>query len=69
MRHLRDGAVLGTREFVDGMIRHQKERVGVTRRTGARPLRYLEESVLCALRDLKRTPVELPTGSSSSASG
>lgn len=69
MRHLSDGAVLGTREFVDGMIRHQKERFGVTRRTGARPLRYLEESVLCALRDLKRTPVELPTGSSSSASG
>lgn len=37
VRYFRDGAVLGTKEFVNGIFEHERHRFGPKRQTGARP--------------------------------
>jgi len=52
VRYFTDGAVLGSREFVNGIFRHYRNRFGARRKDGARRLRGLEIE-LYALRDLR----------------
>ena len=58
VRYFGDGMVLGTREFVEGIFRENRERFGPKRQTGARRMRGLEmqpdEPELCVMRDLRR---------------
>lgn len=54
VRYFSDGAVLGGREFVDGVFAAHRKRFGPKRTSGARRLKGLEEeSGLFALRDLR----------------
>jgi len=52
VRYFSDGAVLGSREFVDGIFRVYRRRFGPKRKDGARRMKGLEEP-LYALRDLQ----------------
>jgi hypothetical protein len=42
VRYFCDGAVLGTKEFVNGIFEHERHRFGPKRQTGARPMRHVE---------------------------
>ena len=53
VRYFCDGAVLGGREFVEGIYRAYRERFGPRRKTGARVMRGLAEGTLFTLRDLR----------------
>ncbi len=53
VRYFNDGAVLGTKEFVNRIFEQERHRFGPNRKTGARPLRGVETNGLCALRDLR----------------
>lgn len=52
VRYFSDGAVLGSREFVNEMFTHYRKHFGAKRKDGARRLRGLETE-LYALRDLR----------------
>jgi len=52
VRYFCDGAVFGSREFVDGIFNAHRDRFGPKRETGARRLRGVEAE-LFALRDLR----------------
>jgi REP element-mobilizing transposase RayT len=54
VRYFTDGAVIGSRSYVNGVFGALRERFGATRKTGARLLRGLaREERLYALRDVK----------------
>ena len=53
VRYFADGAVLGTREFVDGIFVSLRDRWGPKRSDGARRVRG-GEGDLCVLRDLRK---------------
>ena len=40
MRYFCDGAVLGSREFVNGVFEHERHHVGPKRKTGVRAMLY-----------------------------
>jgi len=57
VRYFSDGAVLGSREFVDGVFRACRERFGTKRKSGARRLRGTAAAAagtLWSVRDLKK---------------
>jgi hypothetical protein len=58
VRYFSDGAVLGSREFVDGVFRSCRERFGGKRKSGARKLRGSAAAgaagTLWSVRDLKK---------------
>jgi hypothetical protein len=58
VRYFSDGAVLGSREFVDGVFRACRERFGEKRKSGARKLRgsaaAAAAGALWSVRDLKK---------------
>jgi len=57
VRYFSDGAVLGSREFVDGVFRACRERFGAKRKSGARRLRgnaAAAAGTLWSVRDLKK---------------
>jgi hypothetical protein len=57
VRYFCDGAVFGSREFVEGVFRGMRERFGPRRRSGARAMRGLEAeegSGLYTVRDFRR---------------
>jgi len=55
VRYLTDGAVIGSRSFVNEIFTTLKDRFGAKRKTGARLMRGLEkEDKLYAMRDLKQ---------------
>ena len=56
VRYLTEGAVVGSRGYVNAVFEAVRERFGARRRTGARLMRGLEEK-LYALRDVKRGAV------------
>ena len=58
IRHLSDGVVLGSKEFVDGVFTRYRERFGPRRKSGARPIRAVPLPGLMALRDLRVDVVE-----------
>jgi len=54
VRYFCDGAVFGSRDFVDGMFEAHRKRFGGKRKSGARRLKGLrKEDELFALRDLQ----------------
>lgn len=53
VRAFTDGAVLGTRRFVDGIFHDLRHRFGPRRKDGARRLRGVDAADLFALRDLR----------------
>lgn len=53
VRYFCDGAVLGSRAFVEGMFRSHRGWFGPRRRTGARLMRGLAGEGLCTWRDLR----------------
>ena len=60
VRYFTDGAVIGSRGWVNEVFSQHRHRFGPKRREGARQLRYLEEQSLFTLRDLRRVPVDVP---------
>jgi len=57
VRYFSDGAVLGSREFVDGVFRACRERFGARRTSGARKLRgnaVAAEGIIWSVRDLQK---------------
>ena len=57
VRYFSDGAVLGSREFVDGVFRACRERFGQKRRSGARKLQgsgAAASGILWSVMDLKK---------------
>ena len=57
VRYFCDGAVLGTKDFVNGIFEHERHRFGPKRQTGARPMRHVAADGLTTLRDLRLKPV------------
>ena len=58
VRYFTDGAVLGTREFVNGIFEAKRQWFGATRKTGARTLKGLgRSSPLRTMRALVKEPV------------
>ena len=53
IRYLVDGAVLGSREYVNSVFERHRDRFGPRRTTGARPVRGLSGLDLSCLRDLR----------------
>ena len=53
IRHLTDGVVLGSKEFVDAVFTRYRDRFGPRRKSGARPIRAVPLPGLMALRDLR----------------
>lgn len=58
VRYYVDGAVLGTRAFVDGIFKATRSRYGPKRKDGARRMRGVNSTQLYALRDLRLRLVE-----------
>ena len=58
VRHLADGAALGSRKFVECVFKKERHRFGTRRKTGARPV--TGPGGMCALRDLKKAAIERP---------
>jgi hypothetical protein len=57
MRYFADGAVLGSKEFVDAVFDAERDRFGPNRKDGARRMRFVEAGSLRVLRDLRVVPV------------
>ena len=53
VRHMTDGVVLGSKEFVNEVFELHREKFGAKRKDGARPIRALAAIGLNALRDLR----------------
>ena len=53
VRHMTDGVVLGSKEFVNEVFALHREKFGAKRKDGARPIRALASIGLNALRDLR----------------
>lgn len=53
VRYFCDGAVIGSRGFVEAMFESYRDRFGPKRRSGARAMRGLAGEELCTLRDLR----------------
>jgi REP element-mobilizing transposase RayT len=53
VRYWIDGAVLGSREYVNSVFERHRERFGPRRTTGARPVRGLSGLAVSCLRDLR----------------
>ncbi len=53
IRYFSDGAVFGSREFVEGIFQSHRKRFGERRRTGARVMRGLADRALYTVRDLR----------------
>ena len=53
LRYLTDGAILGSREFVNDLFERHRDRFGPRRTTGARPVRGVDGISLSTLRALR----------------
>ena len=57
VRYFTDGAVMGSREFVNAIFQAERHRFGPKRKDGARRMRFVEGDALRVLRDLRVAPV------------
>ena len=57
VRYFTDGAVMGSREFVNAVFKAERHRFGPKRKDGARRMRFVEGDTLRVLRDLRVAPV------------
>ena len=53
IRHLTDGVILGSKEFVNAMFLKHRDRFGARRKDGARPIRGAPLPGINVLRDLR----------------
>ncbi len=53
VRHMTDGVVLGSKDFVNEMFARHRERFGARRKDGARPIRGVPLPGICVMRDLR----------------
>ena len=53
VRHFTDGAVIGSKEFVNEMFARHRDRFGSKRKDGARPIRGVPLPGISVLRDLR----------------
>ncbi|MFM7816676.1 MAG: hypothetical protein ACKPGI_06885, partial [Verrucomicrobiota bacterium] len=53
IRYMVDGAVLGSREYVDSVFNRHRDWFGARRTSGARPVRGVSGLALSCLRDLR----------------
>ena len=60
VRYFTDGAVIGSKAFVNGVFAANRERFGVKRKSGGRRWRGSESESLYALRDLRIDRITLP---------
>jgi putative transposase len=58
VRYFVDGAVIGSRGFVDDVFRRYRKRFGEKRKDGARRIRGVESDELFAMRDLQVDPLK-----------
>src|SRR5690606_32396536 len=58
VRYFVDGAVIGSRAFVDEVFNSYRERFGPQRKTGARAMKGAEFVGLYSLRDLQKRVIE-----------
>jgi putative transposase len=59
VRYFTDGAVIGSRGWVNQVFEDQRQRFGPKRKDGARRFRFLSDSDIFGLRDLRIDPVRL----------
>ena len=57
VRYFADGAVLGTKVFVESVFQAERGRFGPLRKDGARRLRFVKAGELRVLRDLRLQPI------------
>ncbi len=57
VRYFSDGAVMGSREFVNAIFQAERHRFGPKRKDGARRMRFIESDSLRVLRDLRVAPI------------
>ena len=57
VRYFSDGAVLGSKAFVNAVFAEERHRFGSKRKTGARPMRGVDARGLRTMRDLKTKPI------------
>jgi putative transposase len=60
VRYLSDGAVLGSKEFVEAQYRANRKKFGLRRKTGARKMKHGDWQGLHTMRDLRRDVVTSP---------
>lgn len=63
VRYFSDGAVLGSKSYVEDVFQRNREQFGVKRKNGARALRQIEAGSLCTMRDLRLEPILPPHAS------
>jgi hypothetical protein len=66
VRYFTDGAVIGSRGWVNQVFEDHRQRFGSKRKDGARRFKFLEESDIFGLRDLRLEPVGVSGGQDSS---
>ena len=59
VRYFTDGAVIGSRAWVDHVFKEHRDRFGSKRQDGARKFRFLSNSLVFGLRDLRLEPVAI----------
>ena len=57
VRHLTDGVILGSKEFVNEMFIRHRDRFGARRKDGARPIRGVPLPGINVLRDLRTNAI------------
>jgi len=60
VRYFSDGLVLGSQAFVEGTFRRYRDRFGLKRETGARPMKYGQWNGLSTMRDLRKAVILVP---------
>ncbi len=53
VRHMSDGVVLGSKDFVNEMFTRHRDRFSARRKDGARPIRGVPLPGICVMRDLR----------------
>ncbi len=53
VRHLTDGVILGSKDFVNEMFIRHRDRFGARRKDGARPIRGVPIPGISVMRDLR----------------
>ena len=53
VRHMTDGVVLGSKDFVNEMFTRHRDRFSARRKDGARPIRGVPLPGICVMRDLR----------------
>jgi hypothetical protein len=63
VRYFTDGAVIGSRGWVNQVFEDHRQRFGPKRKDGARRFKFLSEADIFGLRDLRVEPVAVAGGS------